>query len=435
VTNAETGLFRPLPLGEDRLAVFRYTGEGFVPAEIEAHPLQDVSAVTLLGQQIAEKHPVVREWKVGSPADIPFDSLVSRRDDYHPGRSLKLESAYPILQGFKDSVAFGARVNFSDPVQLYRAHLSASFSPSPDLPGSQEVHLEAALSRPGWTATALYNPADFYDLFGPTLRGRKGYAFGLAHNRMFVYDPPRQVDLTVDATYWGGLDTLPDYQNVAAPVSTLLSVTARLRGRNVRSSLGHVDDEKGIEWNSVVDQSLVQGKGYFRTWAGVDLGAALPLGHSSLWLRSSAGFSPGDPAQPYSNFFFGGFGNNWVDHGNEKRYREQYAFPGKPLNDVSGRNYVRTMAEWNLPPLRFRHAGKPGFFLTWARTAVFASALATNLDDPARRREVTNVGGQVDLQFTVLSALDMTISAGYARAFEDGVAPQDEVMVSLKVLR
>jgi hypothetical protein len=435
VTNAETGLFRPLPLGGDRLAVFRYTGEGFVPAEIEARPLADVSAVTLLGQQIAEKHPVVREWKVGSPADVPLDSLVVRKDDYHPARSLMLESAYPIVQGFKDSVAFGARVNFSDPVQLYRAHLSASFSPSPDLPGSQELHLEAALSRPGWTATALYNPADFYDLFGPTLRGRKGYAFGLAHNRMFVYDPPRQVDLTVDATYWGGLDTLPNYQNVAAPVSTLLSVTARLRGRNVRSSLGHVDDEKGIEWTSVVDQSLVQGKGYFRTWAGVDLGAALPLGHSSLWLRSSAGISPGDPAQPYSNFFFGGFGNNWVDHGNEKRYREQYAFPGKPLNDVSGRNYVRTMAEWNLPPLRFRHAGKPGFFLTWARTAVFASALATNLDDSALRREVTNVGGQVDLQLTVLSALDMTISAGYARAFEDGRKPSDEVMVSLKVLR
>jgi hypothetical protein len=93
------------------------------------------------------------------------------------------------------------------------------------------------------------------------------------------------------------------------------------------------------------------------------------------------------------------------------------------------------MAEWNLPPLRFRHAGKPGFFLTWARTAVFASALATNLDDSALRREVTNVGGQVDLQLTVLSALDMTISAGYARAFEDGRKPSDEVMVSLKVLR
>ena len=257
--------------------MFRYTGEGFVPAEIEANPLQDVSAITFLGQEIVEKHPVVHEWKVGSPADIPSDSLVSRRDDYHPGRSLKLESAYPIVEGYKDSVAFGARVTSPTPSSSTARTSRPPISPSPDLPGSQEAHLEAALSRPGWTASALYNPADFYDLFGPTLTSRKGYAFGLAHNRMFVYDPPRQVDLTVDVTYCGGLDTLPNYQNVAAPVSTLLSVTARLHGRNVRSSLGHVDDEKGVEWSSVVDQSLVQGKGYFRTWAGVDLGAALPL--------------------------------------------------------------------------------------------------------------------------------------------------------------
>ena len=32
VSNTETGFFRPLPLGGDALIVFRYTGEGFVPA-------------------------------------------------------------------------------------------------------------------------------------------------------------------------------------------------------------------------------------------------------------------------------------------------------------------------------------------------------------------------------------------------------------------
>ena len=32
VTNAETGFFRPIPLGDDELIVFRYTGQGFVPA-------------------------------------------------------------------------------------------------------------------------------------------------------------------------------------------------------------------------------------------------------------------------------------------------------------------------------------------------------------------------------------------------------------------
>ena len=46
VTNADTGFFRPIPLGDDELIVFRYTGEGFVPARIHAEPLQDVSAIT-----------------------------------------------------------------------------------------------------------------------------------------------------------------------------------------------------------------------------------------------------------------------------------------------------------------------------------------------------------------------------------------------------
>jgi hypothetical protein len=297
------------------------------------------------------------------------------------------------------------------------------------------LHHEAEYARPGWTARARWNPADFYDLFGPTKKSRKGYNLGLKYEKFLVYDPPRQYDLSVRADWWGGLETLPDYQNVPVPVKTLFSTTARLHGRHVKSSLGHVDDEKGVEWDAVLDQTFVEGKGYFRAWADLDVGLALPLRHSSLWLRTSAGFSPGDPEEPYSNFFFGGFGNNWVDHGNEKRYREQYSFPGVELNAVPGRNYARATAEWNLPPVRFRRAGTPSFYLTWARPAVFASALVTNADDSAIRREVTNVGAQVDLQFTVLSALDMTLSAGYARAFEDGRKPTDEVMVSLKVLR
>jgi hypothetical protein len=340
-----------------------------------------------------------------------------------------------VLQGYKDAVGFGARANFSDSSQLHRAHLTASFSPSRELAGSEEAHLEAEYARPGWTARARFNPADFYDLFGPTKRGRKGWNLGLKWEKYLVYDPPRQYDVSLRSDVWGGLERLPDYQNVATPVGTLFTTTARIHGRFVRSSLGHVDDEKGLEWDVVVDQTFAEGRGYFRSWADLDFGTLLPIGHSSVWLRNSAGFSPGDPARPYSNFFFGGFGNNWVDRGTEKRYREQDAFPGLEIDEVGGRSYARSLLELNLPPLRFRRAGKPGFYLTWARPALFASGLVTSLDDASLRRQVANVGAQVDLQFTVLSALDMTLSAGYARAFEDGRAPRREVMVSLKLFR
>ena len=82
VSNTETGFFRPLPLGGDSLVVFRYTGEGFVPARSRRKPLEDVSAITFLGQQIAEKHPVVKDWKRRLAAAVPLDSLITGQGGY-----------------------------------------------------------------------------------------------------------------------------------------------------------------------------------------------------------------------------------------------------------------------------------------------------------------------------------------------------------------
>ena len=105
------------------------------------------------------------------------------------------------------------------------------------------------------------------------------------------------------------------------------------------------------------------------------------------------------------------------------------------LNDIGGRNYVKALVEWNLPPARFRRLGRPGFYATWARPALFAGTIVTNLDASGARRTVTDAGAQVDLRFTMLSSLDLTLSGGYAWAFEEGRSVRHEAMVSLKLLR
>ena len=46
-----------------------------------------------------------------------------------------------------------------------------------------------------------------------------------------------------------------------------------------------------------------------------------------------------------------------------------------------------------------------------------------------------NVGSQLDFRLGVLSRLEMTLSAGYAVAFESGRLPRGEAMASLKLLR
>ena len=60
--------------------------------------------------------------------------------------------------------------------------------------------------------------------------------------------------------------------------------------------------------------------------------------------------------------------------------------------------------------------------------------LAAKPADGSERRTVYDAGAQVDLTFTVLSRLNMTLSFGYAAGFEDGHKLDDEWMLSLKIL-
>ncbi|MFT5517575.1 MAG: Tol biopolymer transport system component [Rhodothermales bacterium] len=65
LSNVESGFFRPTPLSADSLLVFRFTGNGFIPSIIPNQVPDEVSAVRLLGNEIAAKEPVVNSWAVG----------------------------------------------------------------------------------------------------------------------------------------------------------------------------------------------------------------------------------------------------------------------------------------------------------------------------------------------------------------------------------
>ena len=435
LTNAETGFFRPVPLDDGSLLVFRYTGGGFVPSIIPAQPIKDVNAISFFGNQLVEKHPVLKEWAAGSPGKVPIESMITRTRPYSPVRRLGHESIYPVVEGYKDTFAVGLHARFSDPLSFNGASVTASVSPGQDLPARERVHLRADYRRYDWNAHAAWNNTDFYDLFGPTKTSRRGYDFGLGHTDLLIFDEPRRMTLTLDGRVAGELDQLPEYQNVAVQVDRLYSFGGALTYTDVRSSLGNVDDEKGFRWSLAARGTVVAESLFTKVYGTYDQGVALPIPHSSIWVRSSAGFSAQDASEPFANFYFGGFGNNYVDHGPEKRYRESYALPGAELNEIGGRNFAKSVIEWNLPPLNFARVGTPGFYLTWMRPAVFAGGLVANLDSTGLRRTVTNVGGQLDFRLNLLSTLDLTVSAGGAVAYERGFAPRREAMISLKMFR
>ncbi len=203
---------------------------------------------------------------------------------------------------------------------------------------------------------------------------------------------------------------------------------------DVRRSLGAVDDEKGLAWALVLRGHRVNDETPAQLRGNFDYGIALPIAHSSVWLRSAAGIGTGSRDNPVANFYFGGFGNNYVDSGNVKRYREYYSMPGFEIDEISALNFARQMVEWNLPPIVFESVGTPAFYLNWLRPAVFASALWADPDEFGAAPELRDVGAQVDLRFSVLHWYEMTLSAGYAVGFRDARRAASEWMISLKIL-
>ncbi len=443
VSNSETGFFRPVPLDNENLIVYRYTGQGFVPTRIKAEPLEDVAAISFFGSEIIEKYPQLESWRAGSPDSPAPESRIVYEGEYVARQNMRLESIHPTILGYKDSVSVGLKANISDPLRLDMLTIGASYSVDRDLPSEERPNLDiqyrhtvisASPLSGSWRLGAQLNYADFYDLFGPTKQSRKGQRYFVGYDKTLLYDEPRSLSLSTELSHHRDMDALPRYQNIPVTFDEMTILYANLEYEHLRRSLGAVDDEKGFRWSLAGAATNVDGDNIPKIGAEFDFGFALPWKHSSIWIRNATGVAFGEPDDEFANFFFGGFGNNYVDSGEIKRYREYFAFPGFELNAIPGRNFYRNMIEWNLPPIRFERAGHANFYLAYARPAIFASAITTNFDDDLLEYSAQNIGMQVDFHIEFLSRLSMTLSLGYAKGYGEGDFTDDEFMISLKIM-
>ena len=434
ISNCETGLFRPLPVPKDSLIVFRYTSEGFLPVMIPVRLNHHVKAIHYLGHKIAIKHPVVTKWKIQSPTSINLDSLTIESGIYSGLKHIKPVSIYPIIEGYKDYAAVGVHLNLMGPIGMHNINVTGSYTPAANLPLDERWHGDLRYAYMNWKVGLTYNKSDFYDLFGPTKISRKGYSLEVQYKKNLIYDYPKTMDYSVNIKGYGGLERLPDYQNIIAPFEKLLSASIQLNYQFMRASLGAVDYEKGYHLQMVASSNFIHKTFYPRIYNTFDLGFPLPINHSSVWMRTSLGYSFGKRTNPYANFYFGGFGNNWIDYLQEQRYRVYYSFPGIELNSVGGTNYAKILLEWCLPPIRFQRLGFSSFYSPWSRISFFSTGIITNIDSGFFQQSLYNIGGQIDFRLIFLSHLKATISLGYAMAFEENRYPAKEFMISLKLL-
>ncbi len=436
ISNASTGLFRPMPQKDGSLIAFEFTGQGLTPVRLDPKPLQDLGAIKFLGAEVAEQHPVVKTWAMGSPAAVPLDSMITSRGKYSPSGEMKLADLYPVLEGYKGKVAFGLHAIFEDPMQFDQLTATLAYSPAPGLPASERIHADLAFHNIAWRFEYWHNQAGFYDLFGPTQRARRGDAFIAGYKKSFIYDPPRQLDFTAEVGAYLGLDTLPGAQNIPTGQDSNIGVVKLgLKYQHTDQSLGAVDHESGVIWNLDFENDASDGGAYPSLRGGVGFGRPIGWKHSSVWLYTAAGVVGGDHTNPLGAFYMGSFGNNYVDDGAVKRYRNFDSFPGFQIDEIAARQFIKSVAEWNLPPVRFAEVGRPSLFLSSARPALFAGVLAVS-PPTGPSRTLETVGGQLDFNFTVALRLPMTFSIGFAHGMEGGPAGSghNEVMASLKIL-
>lgn len=437
VSNAETGFFRPVPVSDDSLIAMSYTGKGFLPVMLPNRKPEYVNAIRFLGNEVIARHPVLESWKLPPPSRIALDSSSMKPERYGVLANTRLNSIYPIIEGYKDFPAGGVRLKFGNPLRFSDLSLTASYSPQQVLPADERLHLGLDFRYWQFKFRARYNGGDFYDLFGPTKRSRKGYSAALQYDKYLAYDESGtgsyHTSYHIELAGYGGLERLPQYQNVAASFDKAFYFNAGFAQQALARPLGAVEFEKGVKWQLLSETSLINEKVYPHFFATLDHGTLLPLAHSSLWLRAAAGYSPGERNEPFANFYFGGFSNNWIDHLPYQRFRAYESFPGAELNEIGGTNFGKLMLEWTLPPLRFRRVGIPTLYCRWARLALFTTALATNLDNETYHQKFLNAGGQLDFNLVLFSNLNSTLSFGYAAAFAEQQRARKELMVSLKI--
>jgi hypothetical protein len=435
LTNAESGFFRPLPVSADSMIVFNYSPEGMFAGMMKIDTLSDVNPIAYLGQKIFEKSPEVENWTLPSPLKINLDSLHVVEKRYRPVSELKMAGAYPIIQGYKSYIAAGYRFNFMDPMGLNSLNLKLSFTANDSLPRKQIPHISVEYNFWNLTFTANYNYADFYDLFGPTKFSRAGYSFSTKYYKLINRFAPKKTDFYAKLSVYGDLETLPGYQNIASDYRNLFVGTMNFHKSYLRKSLGAIEPEQGYDWNIYAYSSLAKQTFYPQLINNFDLGFLLPLRNSSLWFRTSAGQSFGQSDKSNSYFYFGGFGNNYLDYRSSRQYREMSSFPGMQIDAISAMNYGKLSIELNLKPVRFRKFGFKGLYSTYGRLSLFSMGLFTNAgyDKPQLRQlNYYSSGAQLDFEIVLFSLLKSTFSLGYSKAYGESQRG-NQFMVSLKL--
>ncbi len=113
----------------------------------------------------------------GTPAsNVDAQKLIVAQGPYVPLRTLELENAYPVLQGYKNTAGIGYHVNIEDPLQFASLGITAAYTPENNLrAAARRGHIDVTGSYRFWNAELSWNRSN-----STTCSDRPGVAQGYA---------------------------------------------------------------------------------------------------------------------------------------------------------------------------------------------------------------------------------------------------------------
>jgi hypothetical protein len=212
----------------------------------------------------------------------------------------------------------------------------------------------------------------------------------LEYHKLLVYDDPRRFEWDAGIFYYTGWTRCRTTRTSGA-ARQLLSGEIGLAYSNTRKSQAAWTTRRASTGPSTAcstarRQDLPEGDASF------DIGFALPLGNSSIWLynarrRRRHGARAACPTSTSA----ASTTTTWTT-ARWKRYREYDTFPGFEIDALGGRRFLRNMLEWNAPPLRFRGRGQAGLLPVLHPPAAFVGSLVIEDSIAGGTRRYQNAG-------------------------------------------
>ena len=450
LTNTDIGLFAPLEITPGQLLALQFKRNGLQPVLLSRKVVKDANAVRLYGQLAYENNKEAME-QVGLLRDsLPrknFGDVYNNITSYNVIKEMRFAGAYPIISGFTDARAWnhmtpvlGYRFNANDPVGLSSMKLSAGLSPWSNNAWKNKFHIDFDWKYYFWNLKAAWNHMDFYDLFGPMRKSRKGYVVQLAYDYTNTLISPYNKSWGFSVAAYGDMDALPLYQEIEMQdVRSMQTASVYGKWAKTRTSLGGVMKEQGCELGVEGYGYLAGGRVYPSVEATGNFGTLVPFDrNTSFWLRTAAGHNFGDEESVFGTTYFGSFRNNYVDNRDAFQYRTTLAMPGATIDAIPAHSFAKATAELNLRPLRLNNFGALFCYPTWIQCSLFGTGLSA-WNPHESHKMYYSTGIQVTTELVFLNYLKTTLSIGYGHlfapaGFDGGRRGNNEFMISLKLL-